>query len=228
MAAEVSGRSDGRGPEEFRSMFINTGAVPQAKGSAYVEFAATKVMAGVYGPRQAERKFGFSETGRLTVDVRLCAWDAERLGRDAQRALERSMSEAVQTALAASVQLDKIPKSTVDVFVMVLQSGGSDLAVAVTAASVALADAGIELYDLVPACKVVKVGGRLWLDPSGQEEAQREGDALMALLPASSEITQLAMAGRWGKADTREALELCMGACVQLRGAMRDALMQAA
>ena len=49
-----------------------------------------------------------------------------------------------------------MPKSCVDVFVMVLESGGSDLAVAITAASVALADAGIELFDLVPACHVVR------------------------------------------------------------------------
>ena len=36
-------------------------------------------------------------------------------------------------------------------------AGGSDLAVAITAASVALADAGIELFDLVPACRVVRL-----------------------------------------------------------------------
>ena len=39
--------------------------------------------------------------------------------------------------------------------IQVLESGGSDLAVAITAASVALADAGVELFDLVPACQVV-------------------------------------------------------------------------
>jgi ribonuclease PH len=36
------------------------------------------------------------------------------------------------------VQLHKIPKSSVDVFVMVLESGGADLAVAITAASVSI------------------------------------------------------------------------------------------
>jgi hypothetical protein len=53
------------------------------------------------------------------------------------------------------VQLDKFPKAVFDVSAMVLESGGSDLAVLVTAASVALADAGVELYDLVPAVQVV-------------------------------------------------------------------------
>jgi exosome complex component MTR3 len=66
------------------------------------------------------------------------------------------MSETMQMALAPSIQLDKIPKSSVDVFALILESGGSDLAVAITAASVALADASIELFDLVPACQVVR------------------------------------------------------------------------
>ena len=34
------------------------------------------------------------------------------------------MSEAMQTALAASVQLDRIPKTSVDVFAMVCFHGG--------------------------------------------------------------------------------------------------------
>ena len=50
----------------------------------------------------------------------------------------------------------------------VLESGGSDLAVAITAASVALADAGVELYDLVSACQVVSEGG--WVVRRGQRE----------------------------------------------------------
>lgn len=47
------------------------------------------------------------------------------------------------------------------VYVMLLEAGGSDLATAIAAASVALADAGISMYDLVPACLVVSAAGRL-------------------------------------------------------------------
>ena len=43
-----------------------------------------------------------------------------------------------------------------DVYVLVLESGGADLAVAACAASVALADAGIQMADLVSACAVVR------------------------------------------------------------------------
>lgn len=68
---------------------------------------------------------------------------------------ERDISSIVQAGLEAAVQLDKFPKANVDVYCLVLESGGSDTALALTAASLALADAGIEMYDLVAACKVV-------------------------------------------------------------------------
>ena len=53
------------------------------------------------------------------------------------------------------MQTHTFPKANVDVYCLVMESGGSDTAVAITAASLALADAGIEMYDLVAACKVV-------------------------------------------------------------------------
>ena len=53
------------------------------------------------------------------------------------------------------MQTQTFPKANVDVYCLVVESGGSDTAVVITAASLALADAGIEMYDLVTACKVV-------------------------------------------------------------------------
>mmetsp|Transcript_27910 Transcript_27910/g.61247 ORF Transcript_27910/g.61247 Transcript_27910/m.61247 type:complete len:235 (+) Transcript_27910:128-832(+) len=218
-------RSDGRGPDEFRSVFINTKVVSQAKGSAYAEFNNTKIMAGVYGPRQGEGRQGFRDTGRLQCDVRLTTFAAQGLGKQAQSSIEREMSAALHQALSSSVLLDKYPKAVIDVFVMVLESGGSDLAAAVCAASVALADAGIEVWDLVPACQVVKSTGRLLLDPTRAEEVGQEGGVLLALMPSHNQVTQLVLTGTWSPSESQEALALCMGGCMQLRAAMREALL---
>lgn len=48
------------------------------------------------------------------------------------------------------------PKASVDVYCVVLEADGGELAVATTAAALALADAGIELCDLVAACSLVR------------------------------------------------------------------------
>jgi len=73
-----------------------------------------------------------------------------------QSADERDISATVQAALEAAVQRHTFPKANVDVYCLILESGGADAAVAITAASLAIADAGIEMYDLVSACSVVR------------------------------------------------------------------------
>ena len=63
----------------------------------------------------------------------------------------------MQTALEAAVQLEAFPRAVVDVYCVVMESGGSDLPVLITTAALALADAGIPLYDLVTACSIVRL-----------------------------------------------------------------------
>lgn len=63
----------------------------------------------------------------------------------------------MQTALEAAAQLASFPKAVVDVYCLVLEAGGSELAVAISAASLALADAGVEMSDLVAACSTVRL-----------------------------------------------------------------------
>lgn len=72
-----------------------------------------------------------------------------------QNAYEKELAQQLGTALTPAVQLSSFPKSVVEVCCMVLESGGSDLAVSTCAAALALADAGIEMLDLVAACSVV-------------------------------------------------------------------------
>lgn len=53
------------------------------------------------------------------------------------------------------MRLQTFPKANVDIYALVLESGGADLAVCISAAGMALADAGIEMEDMVSACSVV-------------------------------------------------------------------------
>jgi exosome complex component MTR3 len=67
---------------------------------------------------------------------------------------ERELSLLLQQTLEASVRLDLLTKSTVDMYVTVLASDGGVTGAAVVCASLALANASIELFDLVSACTV--------------------------------------------------------------------------
>ena len=59
-------RQDGRSKDEHRQIFLKTGVISQARGSSYVEQGRTKVMCGVYGPREIPRRSDFSMKGVLS------------------------------------------------------------------------------------------------------------------------------------------------------------------
>lgn len=221
-------RLDGRGNEEFRNIFLDTGIVSRAAGSAYMELGDTKVMAAVYGPRQSERKFGFSDRGRLVCEVNYISLAQKARGKQAQRVNRKAMSSLLQSTLEAVVDVDKFPKAAVDVNVLVLQADGGELAAAVCAASAALADAGIELTDILPACSVSLVRDQLLLDPVPHESAQQQGSLLVAYSVAANQVTQMHLTGDWSAGKVKEGLELAMGGCQQLRAVVRQTLLEAA
>lgn len=74
-----------------------------------------------------------------------------------QDAEDRSIAVAIHQALISSVRLELLPKSTIDIFITVIESDGLDGCVASgsIAASTALTDAGIELLGLVTSCAAV-------------------------------------------------------------------------
>lgn len=82
-----------------------------------------------------------------------------------QDAEDRSVAGQVHQALVPSVRLELLPKSTVDVFISVLENDGveSCVAVASIAASTALADAGVEMVGLVAACAAVSLRKLRWM-----------------------------------------------------------------
>lgn len=68
------------------------------------------------------------------------------------------MAMAVHQAIVPSVRLETFPKSTIDIFITVIETDGTEGCVAAgsIAASTALADAGIEVIGLVVSCSAVR------------------------------------------------------------------------
>ncbi len=65
---------------------------------------------------------------------------------------------AVHQAIVSSVRLELLPKSTIDVFITIIEADGieSVIASASNAVSAALADAGIEILGLAVSCSAVR------------------------------------------------------------------------
>ena len=62
-------RYDGRKPEEIRPIKIESGVLPNADGSAYIEMGRNKIVVGVFGPREMHPK-RFAKPNAATLRCR--------------------------------------------------------------------------------------------------------------------------------------------------------------
>ena len=85
---------------------------------------------------------------------------------------ERKMSRFLERSLTPTILLSKLPKSIVEVHVLVLEAGGNESEAAVIGTSMALVDAGVEVLDLCVGATVIglrKKDTKQMMDISGSE-----------------------------------------------------------
>ncbi|KAK4741879.1 hypothetical protein SAY87_025467 [Trapa incisa] len=218
-------RPDGRGFQQCRPAYFRTGAVNAASGSAYVEIGNTKVIVSVFGPRESKKAMKYSDIGRLNCNVNYTSFSTPVRG---QQLDHKEYSSMLHKALEGAIILESFPKTTVDVFALVLESGGSDLPIVISCASLALADAGIMMYDLVASVSVYSLGVNLVIDPISEEESYQDGSLLISYMPSRKEVTQLTVTGEWSTDKINEAMNICLDACGKLGEIMRTCLKEAA
>ncbi|KAG9336944.1 hypothetical protein JZ751_029959 [Albula glossodonta] len=234
-AVSKGGREDGRqrGQTDVRPVFARCGLVSQAKGSAYIEAGNTKLICSVYGPRETERKDETDmNSGRLVCDFRFAPFSCPKRGSWIQGSEEKDLSQSLLEGLRPGVCLQKYPRSQIEVNVMVLENDGSVLAHAVTCASMALADAGIEMYDLVLGCSLRQDGSTYLIDPTYEEEcgswvagyAKNQGSVTVALLPSLNQVSGLQSDGEMGEDTLVEAMRACIEGCQKLYPVIQQAL----
>ncbi|KAJ0020902.1 hypothetical protein Pint_32143 [Pistacia integerrima] len=167
----------------------------------------------------------YSDIGRLNCNVSYTTFAAPVRGQGSDH---KEFSSMLHKALEGVIILETFPKTTVDVFALVLESGGSDLPVVVSCASLALADAGIMMYDLVASVSVSCLGKNLLIDPVLEEESYQDGSLMIACMPSRYEVTQLTVTGEWSTSKFNEAMQLCLDASAKLGEIMRSCLKEAA
>ncbi len=218
-------RLDGRKVDELRPLRIEAGVLNRPDGSAYLEWGNNRVIAGAYGPREAHPRHR-QDPVRSLVQCRynmapFSVTDRKRPGPD-RRSME--ISKISSEALSRVVQREHFPRATVDVFVEILQADAGTRCAGLTAAAVAVADAGIPMTDLVASCAAGKVGGQVVLDLNGEEDNYGEADLPTAIAPRTGEIVLLQMDGHFTEDEFYQALDLAMGACQQIYQVQAEAL----
>lgn len=183
-------RIDGRRPLEVRHLACKIGVNAKADGSAYLEMGNTKVVATVYGPREARyHREACHDKAIVRVEYTHAHFsEPVRIGFTKTSMKMKLTAELIQETVESALILSLYPRSQIDISVEVLQTDGGEVAAAINAVGLALVDAGCPMLDFVCACTVSMIDNTPLLDVNYTEQGANGPILLVAGLPKSRKI----------------------------------------
>jgi len=218
-------RLDGRKLDEVRPVKMEVGVLPNADGSAYLEQGKNKILVGVYGPKEAHPRH-IAQQDRAVIQCRyhMAPFSVDERKSPAPSRRDVELSKVIREALEPAVFLEYYPKTSIQVYIEILQADGGTRCAGITAASLALADAGIPMRDLVVACAAGKADGKLMVDLMDTEDKLGEADVPVAFMPNLNAITLLQMDGNLSVDEFENAINMALDGCKQLYVLQKEAL----
>src|ERR687897_2373557 len=220
-------RTDGRTADELREIKINVGVVKNADGSAFIEFGKNRIIAAVYGPREVHPKhMALSDRGVVRCRYHMSPFSTDTRKSPAPSRRETEISKVIREALEPALILEDYPRAAIDIFIEVLQADGGSRCAGISAASVALADAGINMRDMVSACAAGKVDDKIVIDINDTEDKEGGADMPVAYMPHLDEVTLLQLDGILTKDQFNECFDTAVEGCKRVYEVQKQALMQ--
>jgi len=218
-------RVDGRRIDELRPIKLEVGVLDKADGSAYIEHGKNKILAAVYGPREAHPKhIALADRAVVRCRYHMAPFSTEERKSPAPSRREHELSKVIRESLEPSIMSEYFPRATIDIFIEVLQADAGTRCAGITSAALALADAGIPMKELVAGCAAGKIEGKVVLDLSDIEDKQGEADLPVALMARSNVVTLLQMDGSLTADEFNQAFEMATEACRKIYEMQREAL----
>lgn len=219
-------RVDGREVDDLRETEMEVGVLEEADGSAMVEVGNTRVVASVFGPQDLHPKH-LQESDRAVIKMRynMAPFSVDDRMRPGPNRRAKEIGLVAKRALEPSLELEKFPTAGIDISMEVIESDGGTRATGITAASLALADAGIPMKGLVASCAAGVVGEHVVLDVNGKEDKEGNADIPIATINGGDEITLLQMDGDLTQEQVEDCVELAKVGCADLHEQQREALL---
>jgi exosome complex component RRP41 len=218
-------RLDGRKANELRPVKLEVGVLPNADGSAYIEHGKNKILAGVYGPKEMHPKH-LSKPDRMVLRCRyhMAPFSVQERKSPAPSRREIELSKVIRESLEPAVFVEYYPRSGIDVYIEVLQADGGTRCASITAAALAIADAGIPMRDLVVACAAGKVENKVVLDLMDTEDKVGVADVPVAFMPNLNAVTLLQMDGILTPKEFENAVNMAIEGCKKIYALQKEAL----
>ncbi len=211
-------RFDGRQLDQLRAMRAEIGVIPRADGSALFAFGDTIAIAAVYGPKPLHpQHLQNPQKGIVRCFYDMLSFSVTERKKPGTSRRSQEISKITEWALSKVLLLDEFPNTVVDIHISVLQANASTRVAGINAASLALAQAGVPMRELVSAVSVGKMDKTVVVDVIKEEEDYEEGegatDIPMAFLSNSGKISLLQLDGKCSPEKLKEAIEMGEKAC---------------
>lgn len=220
-------RLDGRAPDELREIKIKAGVLHRAEGSCYLEWGGNKVMVAVYGPREAIPRHTQNPLRAIvTARYNMAAFSVDDRKRPGPDRRSREISKVISEALEKVILVEKFPRATIDVNIEVLDAEAGTRCAGLTAAAVALVDAGIPMRDIPVSCAAGKIEDQVVLDLGKEEDNHGSADLPIAISPRTGEILLLQMDGHLTQDEFDKAFDLALKGCNIISDIQKKAILE--
>lgn len=207
-------RLDGRKVDELRNIKIEAGVLHRADGSCYLEWGGNKVLVAVYGPREAIPRHTQNPLKAIVnAKYNMAAFSVEDRKRPGPDRRSREISKVISEALEKVILTEQFPRAAIDVAIEVLDAEAGTRVAGLSAAGVALADAGIPMKDIPVGCAAGKIAGQIVMDLGKEEDNLGEADLPIAISPRTDEILLLQMDGHLTLEEYDQAFDYAVKGC---------------
>jgi len=222
---EKGKRKDGRNFDQMRPVSIKVGVLKNADGSAEIRMGNNIILAAVYGPRELHPKHrALPDRALIQCFYRMSTFSVGDRKSPAPSRREREISTIISNALNSVAFVEAYPRTTIDVYLQVLQADGGTRCASLTAASVALADAGIPMKGIIAGVAGGLVNDTAVLDLSNIEDQKGSGDIPVGYSPTLDEISLLQLDGVFTIEQFEETLKLSLKGCTDIHEIQKEAL----
>jgi len=237
-----------RGFLDYRKIKVHIGGMPQAEGSALVEIGNTKVLTGVKLAVGAPMPDRYGE-GNLVTTAELLPLAASgyEIGPPTPEAIEfsRVVDRGIRAAEIIDVEslvIDEEKVWNVYVDIYVLNFDGNLFDAGTISAVAALLTAKQPKYEedkpvrdssmpllktnknIVTSCTYAKIGGKMLLDPNGNEEALMASRLTIANDEHNIRAMQKGLSGSFSIAEVESAIETTFEKSKELRNMIKKAI----
>jgi exosome complex component RRP41 len=177
------------------------------------------------GPRECHpRHLQNTERALVQCHYNMASFSVEDRKRPGPDRRSHEISKIISEALTHVVFTEYFPRTSIDVYIEVLQANAGTRCAGLTAASVALADAGVPMRDLVASCAAGKVADTIVLDLGKEEDNFGQADIPVGYVPRTNEVVLLQMDGDLTREEFDKGLHMAVDACKNVYEIQRDAL----